>query len=103
MSGDVKMVFKLSNFSFHNSTLFRIMLNTAFIQRGNYIKAGKMELSPEKLRRSNNLPDNFIVYIFFEDFCLQCNPQETEVQDLCDKCKHQMGEEVVKEWIYLRN
>ena len=68
------MVFKLKNFSVHSSTLFRLTFNTSFIQRGNYIKAGTMELSPEKLRRSKILPKNFMVYIFFEDFCNQCNP-----------------------------
>ena len=34
--------------------MFRIMFNTAFIQRGNYIKAGKMELSPEDIRKEMN-------------------------------------------------
>jgi hypothetical protein len=27
------------------------MFNTGFIQRGNYIHAGKMELSPEDIRK----------------------------------------------------
>ena len=51
--------------------MFRIMFNTAFIQRGNYIKAGKMELSPEDIRKDKGkvIPRDFIVYIHFDDFC----------------------------------
>ena len=47
------------------------MFNTAFIQRGNYIKAGKMELSPEDIRKDKNkiIPADFMVYIFFDDIC----------------------------------
>jgi len=52
------------------------MFNTAFIQNGNYIKAGKMELSPEDIRKDNgkNLPKEFKIYIFFDDFCAKCRP-----------------------------
>ena len=77
------------------------MFNTAFIQRGNYIKAGKMELSPEDIRKDKNkqIPADFIVYIFFEDFCSICNPYETEIEDLCDRCKNEIGEATLKEWI----
>ena len=45
-----------------------------------------MELSPEDIRKDNGkvIPNNFIVYIFFEDFCQTCNPYTTEIIDLCD-------------------
>ena len=80
--------------------MFRIMFNTAFIQRGNYIKAGKMELSPEDIRKDKNrvIPENFIVYIHFEDFCNSCNPYETEIEDLCQRCRTEIGEETIQEW-----
>ena len=91
-------MFKHAGFS--QKMMFRIMFNTAFIQRGNYIKAGKMELSPEDIRKDKNkiIPADFIVYIFFEDFCSDCNPYETEIEDLCDKCKNEIGEATLKEW-----
>ena len=44
-----------------------------------------MELSPEDIRKDKNkvIPEEFIVYIHFEDFCTVCNPYETEIDDLC--------------------
>ena len=44
LQGDIKIVFK--NNDMYHTTICRIMFNTSFIQRGNYIQAGKMELSP---------------------------------------------------------
>lgn len=98
MQGDVKIVFKHAGFS--NKLMFRIMFNTAFIQRGNYIKAGKMELSPEDIRKDKNkiIPQDFIIYIHFEDICKTCNPYETEIEDLCDSCKFEIGEATLNEW-----
>ena len=80
--------------------MFRIMFNTAFIQRGNYIKAGKMELSPEDIRKDKNkiIPKDFIVYIHFDDFCTVCNPYETEIEDLCERCVNEIGEATLNEW-----
>ena len=64
------------------------MFNTAFIQRGNYIKAGKMELSPQSIcdDKGEKLPNDFIIYIFFEDYCKKCDPMTTQVLDLCEDC-----------------
>ena len=80
------------------------MFNTAFIQNGNYIKAGKMELSPEDIRKDNgkNLPNDFKIYIFFDDFCTKCRPDQTEIEDLCDNCKRELGEETINEWLEVR-
>ena len=47
MRGDTKIIFKHAG----STTICRIMFNTAFIQNGNYIVAGKMELSPEDIRK----------------------------------------------------
>jgi hypothetical protein len=54
-----------------DSTICRIMFNTAFIQNGNYICAGKMQLSPEDIRKDKGqiLKKEFAIYIFFDDFC----------------------------------
>ena len=86
LQGDVKIMFKHAGFS--NKVMFRIMFNTAFIQRGNYIKAGKMELSPEDIRKDKGkvIPSDLIVHIFFEDVCDVCDPYETELDDLCPNC-----------------
>lgn len=84
--------------------MFRIMFNTSFIQHGNYIKAGKMELSPEDIRKDGGkyLPHNFLVYIFFDNFCDVCNPQKTEIKDLCNKCRVQIGDQTIKEWLEVK-
>ena len=59
-----------------------------------------MELSPEDIRKDKNrvIPENFIVYIHFEDFCNTCNPYETEIEDLCQRCRTEIGEETIHEW-----
>ena len=99
LQGDVKIIFS-SEGSWSDKVMFRIMFNTAFIQRGNYIKAGKMELSPEDIRKDKNkvIPEDFIVYIHFEDYCNVCNPYETEIDDLCTQCKAVIGEATLNEW-----
>lgn len=59
-----------------------------------------MELSPEDIRKDKNkvIPEDFIVYIHFEDFCSVCNPYETELEDLCEACVNEIGEETLDEW-----
>jgi hypothetical protein len=76
------------------------MFNTAFIQNGNYIKAGKMELSPEDIRKDKGkiLPLDFVVFIKFEDFCEKCSPHTTEIDDLCITCKTELGENSIEQW-----
>jgi hypothetical protein len=63
-----------------------------------------MELSPEDIRKDKGkvIPNNFIVYIFFEDFCPTCNPYTTEIEDLCDMCKNEIGEETLQEWMLVK-
>lgn len=60
-----------------------------------------MELSPEDIRKDKGkvLMDNFIVYIFFEDACTECNPYTTEIENLCDYCKKEIGKETIDEWL----
>lgn len=86
MRGDTKIVFR--HVGFTNVTLFRIMFNTAFIQNGNYIHAGKLQLSPEDIRKDKGkiIPNDFVIYLQFEDFCTECNPHTTEIEDICLKC-----------------
>jgi len=64
MRGDTKIVFKHVRYA-GKKTLFRIMFNTAFIQKGNYIQAGKMELSPEDVRKDKGkiIPNDFVIYL----------------------------------------
>ena len=78
--------------------MFRVMFNTAFIQNGNYICAGRMHVSPEDVRKSNILQDDFLVYIFFEDDCSKCSPYATEIKDLCEKCKKNIGPDIINQW-----
>ena len=64
------------------------MFNTAFIQNGNYICVGKMQLSPEDIRKDKDkvLSPDFKIFIFFQNFCDVCDPYSTEIEDLCEKC-----------------
>ena len=98
LRGDVKIIF---NHNGYNETLIcRIMFNTAFLQNGNYICAGKMQLSPEDIRKDKDkiLPKDFKIYIFFEDFCQKCNPHKTEIADICAKCKNELGPQIIQQW-----
>lgn len=77
------------------------MFNTAFIKKSDgYIQASKLELSPEDIRKDKGsiIPNNFKIIIFFDDFCGTCNSETTEIADLCDRCKAQLGEEEIKDW-----
>lgn len=73
------------------------MFNTGFIQHGNYIVAGKMELSPEDIRKDKGklLPQEFKIYIFFDNFCLTCRPEKTAIEDLCAACKQELGPKII--------
>ena len=64
-----------------------------------------MELSPEDIRKDKNkqIPADFKLYIYFDDFCSVCKPEETEIEDLCDACKKEMGPAMLQEWIDVRN
>ena len=63
-----------------------------------------MELSPEDIRKDGGkiLPQDFRIYIFFDDFCTVCNPYETELEDLCEMCKNEIGPEILKQWFDVR-
>lgn len=103
MVGDIKILFRHQGFSSH--TFCRIMFNTGFIQHGNYIVAGKMELSPEDIRKDKGktIPNDFKVYIFFDNFCDKCKPESTEIEDMCDTCKTEIGPSLLNDWIEVRN
>jgi hypothetical protein len=47
-----------------------------------------MELSPEDVRKDKGkiIPNDFVIYLQFEDFCQDCNPHKTEIADLCPAC-----------------
>lgn len=58
-----------------------------------------MELSPEDIRKDKKtLSNDFKVYIFFDDFCDKCSPYKTEIADLCENCKNELGPEILKSW-----
>ena len=99
LQGDIKIVFK--NNDMYHTTICRIMFNTAFIQRGNYIKAGKLELSPQSICKDEGktIPNDFMIFIFFEDYCAKCDPETTKVLDLCENCMDQLEMDVLKDWI----
>jgi hypothetical protein len=95
MHGDTKIIFKHQGF--FETVICRIMFNTAFIQNGNYICAGKMQLSPEDIRKDKGkiLNKEFKIFIFCEDFCDNCDPYRTEISDLCPNCKQELGTETI--------
>lgn len=95
LHGDVK--FKFSHQGFFNHDMFRVMFNTAFIN-DNVLMASKMELSPEDIRKSKDLPSDMTIHIYFEDFCDVCSPYKTEIDDLCEKCIKELGPATIREW-----
>ena len=64
-----------------------------------------MELSPEDIRKDKNkvIPEDFIVYIHFENVCSNCDPYQTEIEDLCQGCKNLIGEATLNEWRQVRD
>lgn len=77
--------------------MFRIMFNTAFIPENNVLEAGKWELSPEDIRKDKDkkIPKDFKLRLYFTDFCDTCSSYDTEIKDLCEKCKEEIGEEAL--------
>jgi hypothetical protein len=57
-------------------------------------------LSPEDIRKDKGkiLDKDFKIYIFFDDYCFDCNPHRTEIVDLCAKCKKELGPEILQQW-----
>ena len=103
LHGDIKIIFKHHGFS--DTMLFRIMFNTAFIKQGEgYILASKLELSPEDIRKDKGsiIPNNFKLTMFFDDFCQTCNPETTEIEDLCKRCQEELGPEEIDDWLRTR-
>lgn len=64
-----------------------------------------MELSPEDIRKDKGkiLPPDFKIYIFFDNFCDTCRPEKTEIEDLCEACKTELGPGIIQEWTEVRN
>lgn len=83
ISGDIKI--NVNDEGFTSSNLFRIMFNTAFI-KNNIITAGKLQLSPEDIRKQKILPDDLKVHFVFENFCEKCDSFRTQIDDLCKRC-----------------
>ena len=54
-------------------------------------------MSPEDIRKDKGkiLDKDFKIYIFFDDYCFDCNPHRTEIVDLCAKCKKELGPEIL--------
>ena len=85
---------------FRDSEIFRIQFHTAFIQNGNYIRAGRSQVSPESLQKESDktLPEDFKMHIQFADFCENCDSQVTLISELCPLCTARIGEKQIKEW-----
>lgn len=64
-----------------------------------------MELSPEDIRKDKGkiIPQDFKIYIFFDNFCDTCRPEKTKIEDLCAHCKQELGPQIIKEWIEVRD
>ena len=59
-----------------------------------------MELSPEDVRKDKGkiIPNDFVIYLQFEDFCQVCNPHKTEISDICPVCVKELGPEIIGSW-----
>lgn len=64
-----------------------------------------MELSPEDIRKDKGkiLPQDFKIFIFFDNFCTICSPDKTEIEDLCPMCKKELGPGLLTEWMGVRD
>jgi len=38
------------------------------------------------------------MYIIFSDFCDKCNPYRTEIADMCEICKNELGPDIIQQW-----
>ncbi len=38
------------------------------------------------------------MFITFRDFCETCNPYTTEIVDLCEMCKNELGPKTIQDW-----
>ena len=79
----------------------RIQFNTSFIT-GNYISAGKLQLSPEDLRKNKQVPDELQVDLQLEPICKICHPQITEINELCNACRGAIGDDVIGNWTIIK-
>lgn len=106
LTGDIKIIFKQSTGKNSSKTLCRIMFNSSFIQTANYLEAGKMELSPEDIRKDKGkvLSPDFTVYLWFEDYCTNgCSRLRTlDTSKLCTVCKPLIGEDVIQQFESMR-
>ena len=78
--GDIMIRFKNANI-LSKEEICRIQFNTAFIA-GNCISAGKLQLSPEDLRKNKQVPEELRVELHFEPPSQNCHPQVTELEEL---------------------
>lgn len=64
-----------------------------------------MQLSPEDIRKDKGkiLPKDFLIYIFFDDFCFDCNHYTTEIADLCPKCVKELGPDIIDQWTEVKS
>ena len=81
-----------------SAEMFQIQFNTSFIQNGGYIRAGINEISPEKVKKKKILPDDFMMYIWLEDFCKVCDPYKTTLDELCKECISELGTNELFRW-----
>ena len=102
LSGDITIKIKhvnaLGNALGGTTDLCQVQFNTAFIQNGNYIRAGKMEVSPKKILKNKEIPAAFMIIIRFEDVCNTCDPLRTTVYELCENCLQMISEQEVTDW-----
>jgi len=93
--GDVKI-----SMDHKSENMFRIMFNTAFIPPSNCLDLGKMELSPEDIRKDKDkkIAKDFRVRLYFKDFCKICDPSKTRIINLCGSCKTEMGQGTLDQW-----
>ena len=75
--------------------MFRYSFNTAFTPYDNTLFCSRIEISPEKKQKNyKKLPEDFRVIFEFENFCETCKSHLTKIDDLCDRCKKVMPEEI---------
>ena len=104
LAGDIMIKFHKQDVgSIWTYNVCRLQFNTAFIEKDNFLVAGKKHVSPESLQKEKNrnvLPEGFRIELQFSNYCDLCDSRETEINDLCERCIKQLNrhEDQVKSW-----
>lgn len=75
-----------------NKLICRFAMNTSFIVDNKY-EFSKYTVDPDSIIKDDRISPFFKIECFFKDFCQDCFPSMS-IDELCEKCKFYLGEEL---------